>query len=227
MLSILWYHIMSAYGHYRIQYTDPDRAFYTILPEYWGKLKGRPNTPLEDQMVEQYRGLDFITLAEFFALGFPFDYLERQWRLGLNRRFAGAQPTGWAAAPFHRVLFSAATGANESINEERVTSTAKKISPEAVIKAWGCYQNLADTDADKQFARLLDSKMFHAMGQSASGLSRVVALHLLVDWMWSNEMIKGKLTPAMTLMLCYSGFKRLEDLSPSIKRLLLSADMDI
>ncbi len=218
---------MSAYDHYRIQYTDPDRAFYTILPEYWGKLKGRSQTPLEDQMVEQYRGLDFITLSEFFALGFPFDYLERQWRLGMTRRFAGAQPTGWATASFQRVLFSAATGANESINEERVASVSKKMPPEAVIKAWGCYQNPSDTIADEQFARLLDSKMFHAMGQSASGLSRVVALHLLVDWMWSNEVIKGKLTPAMTLMLYYSGFKRLEDLSPSIKRLLLSADMDI
>ena len=218
---------MQAHEHYRLGYEDLDHAFHTVLTDYFNKKMGGQSRKLETVMVEQFRATEFEHLAEFFALGFPFEYLEKQWLNGLTLRFAGSKPVGWATVPFRRVLFSAATGHNEAPNEERLHGLSKKMTLESITHAWNAYQSTHDSSADEQFRRLLDANMFRNTGKPASGLSKIVAFHLIFEWMWHNGQIKGKLTAAQNLMLYYSGDLPIEQLPAAVKRHVLTTDLDI
>lgn len=219
---------MPAHEHYRLGYTDLDHAFHKVLPDYFAKKMANQNRKLETLMVEQFRATEFENLAEFFALGFPFEYLEKQWLDGITLRFAGSKPVGWATVPFRRVLFSAATGHNEAPNEERLHALSKKMTLESISNAWNAYQSTLDSSADEQFRRLVDVNMFRNIGKPLSGLlSKVVAFHLTFEWMWQNGQVKGKLTPAQHLMLHYSGYLPMEQLPSAVKRHVLTTDLGI
>ena len=216
---------MTASAHYSLPYPDLDDAFGHMMLVYFTFHGQRPR--MAELMVELYRARQYKDLAEFFALGFPIDYLEHQWKKGLTNRFAGAQPSGWATAPFERVVFSAASGHNEMPNHARLSKASKKIPLEAVTKIWQTYAKEDGMGIENQVIQITGLIRKDRSLSPSIRFADVVIHHLTLESLWEKGLITGKLTPAHELMLYYGHQLGLASLSPIVKRQVLATELDL
>ncbi len=216
---------MTACAHYRLPYPDLDDAFQHMMLVYFTFHGQRPR--MAELMVELYRARQYKDLAEIFALGFPCDYLEQQWKKGLANRFAGAPPSGWATAPFERVIFSAASGHNEMPNHARLRSASKKIPLETVTKIWQTYAKQHDKGIENQVIQITGMIRKERSLSPSIRFADVVIHHLTLESLWEKGLITGKLTPAHELMLYYGHQLSLASLSSTVKRHVLATELDL